>query len=206
MTHVTVVRLQDGARAALAEHFSALPPEDRRLRFGYSLAKEAIFAYVDGIDFDRDAVFGVHDDRMSLVGVAHAAFDERHAELGISVLPEHRRCGIGGALFERAAEHARNRFVSRLFMHCLSENEAIMHIARRAGMDIVVEAGDADAHLQLPPASPESITGEYVADRLALYDFALKAQVAAWNRLNAALADGTAGATPGCEPHPRSPS
>jgi len=192
MTNVAVLRLNDGARDALAGHFLALPPEDRRLRFGSSLASEAIIAYVDAIDFDRDAVFGVHDDRLALVGVAHAAFGDDQAELGLSVLPGHRGHGVGAALFDRAAEHARNRFVPRLFMHCLSENAAIIRIARKAGMDIVTEAGDVDAHLMLPPASPESITGEYMTDRFALYDFALKAEVAAWNRISAALEDAVA--------------
>ena len=184
---VAVQRLNEGARPLLAAHFLALSPEDRRLRFGSPLSPEGIVAYVERIDFDRDAVFGVHDDRLLVVGVAHAAFGDDLAELGLSVLPPHRGRGVGSALFERAAAHARNRFKARLFMHCLKENLAIMRIARRFGMAIVTDAGDADAHVALPPASAESITGEFVTDRFALYDYALKANVAAWNRIVAAL-------------------
>ncbi len=187
MMTVTVQRLNESARAALETHFLELPAEDRRLRFGSSLSPEGITAYVDGIDFDRDAVFVVHDDRLALIGAAHVAFGDDHAELGLSVLPAHRGRGVGSALFERAAEHVRNRFIPRLFMHCLKENAAIMHIAQRFGMQIVTEAGDADAHLELPPASPTSITGEFMTERFALYDYALKANVAAWKRINAAL-------------------
>ena len=73
-------------------------------------------------------------------------------------------------------------------MHCLRENAAIVHIAQRFGMHIVAESGDADAHLELPPASAESIAGEFVTDRLALYDYALKSHVAAWKGVNTALA------------------
>ena len=69
-------------------------------------------------------------------------------------------------------------------MHCLAENAAMMQIARRAGMDVVVDMGEVDAHLELPPASPASIAGEFVTDRLALYDYALKANVAAWRGVN----------------------
>lgn len=182
-----VQRLTEGARPALVAHFLALPADDRRLRFGASLSAERIAAYVAEIDFGRDAVFGIFDDALTLVGVAHVAFADDVAELGISVLPEYRGCGAGRALFARAAEHARNRFVPRLFMHCLAENAAIMHIARTSGMDIVAEAGDADAHLALSPASPASVTGEYLIDRLALYDYALKAHVAALKGINSAL-------------------
>ena len=57
-------------------------------------------------------------------GVAHLALLDDHAELGLSVLPGHRGRGVGSALFERGAEHARNRSVPTLFMHCLRENAA----------------------------------------------------------------------------------
>ncbi len=176
-----------GRDGVLRTHFLALPADDRRLRFGASLSAEAVAAYVDAIDFDRDAVFAVFDDALDAVGVAHVAFGGDVAELGISVLPQQRSRGAGTALFERAAAHARNRLVSTLFMHCLAENAAIMHIARKSGMDIVAAAGDVDAHLALSPASAASITGEFLTDRLALYDYALKAYVATWKGINAAL-------------------
>jgi GNAT superfamily N-acetyltransferase len=182
-------RLNESARAALLAHFLALPTQDQRLRFGSSISPEGIAAYVDKIDFDRDALFAVQDDRLALVGVAHVAFGDDLAELGLSVLPAHRGNGVGGALFERAATHARNRFMPSLFMHCLKENAPIIRMARRFGMDIVTDIGDADAHLDLPPASPASITEEFVTDRLALYDYALKAHAAAWKRINVALLD-----------------
>jgi GNAT superfamily N-acetyltransferase len=187
--NVAVQRLNAGLRPVVHEHFLALAPEDRRLRFGSPLSPEAMAAYVDKIDFDRDDLFGVHDDRLMLVGVAHLGFGNDVAELGLSVVPTHRGRGTGSALFERAAERARNRRAARLFMYCLRENGAIMRIARRFGMDIVTDAGDAGAHLELAAPSAASITGEFVTDRLALYDYALKAHVAAWRGINAALQD-----------------
>ena len=183
----TVQRLNERARAGLAEHFLNLLTEDRRLRFGSSLSSDGIVQYVDRIDFDRDTVFGVHDLSLVLVGVAHLGFQDDHAELGLSVLDGHRGLGVGSTLFERAAAHARNRSVPRLYMHCLRENAAVVHIARKFGMQIVAEAGEADAHLELPPASAGSIAGEFVTDRLALYDYALKSQVATWKGVNTAL-------------------
>ena len=52
----------------------------------------------------------------------------------------------------------------------------MMHIARRAGMVVVVESGHADAHLTLPPADPASLVDEALADGMALVDFTLKTQ------------------------------
>ena len=151
MSTIPVQRLNEQARDGVVAHFLSLSAEDRRLRFGSSLSAEGIASYVDRIDFERDAAFAVHDDSLLIVGIAHVALSDDHAELGLSVLPAHRGRGVGSALFERGAQHARNRFVRTLFMHCLRENAAIVHIAQRFGMQIVTESGDADAHLELLP-------------------------------------------------------
>jgi RimJ/RimL family protein N-acetyltransferase len=186
MTTFAIQRLGARSSDALVAHFLALTPADRRLRFGASLASERIAAYVDEIDFTRDAVFAAHDDRLAPIGVAHVAFTDEQAELGLSVSAGHRGCGVGSALFERATTHARNRLVPRLFMHCLAENAPVMRIARRFGMIVVTESGDAEAHLALSPASLSSIGSEFVADRLALCDFTHKGRAAAWRSIESA--------------------
>jgi GNAT superfamily N-acetyltransferase len=184
---VHVQRLTDAARPKLREHFLKLPAEDVRLRFGSPMAPETIVGYVDRIDFDVDAVLGVYDDALELCAVAHVAFGDGAAELGVSVLPGYRGRGIGSALFARAAEHARNRFVRRLFMHCLAENAAMMHIAKKSSMSIYIDSGEADAFLKLPPADPASVAGEFVDQRLALFDYALKTHAVALKRATDAL-------------------
>src|SRR5271169_3096490 len=183
---VHVQRLEDAARPALRRHFLSLDGEDVRLRFGVTIPPAAIANYVDRIDFDADAVFGVHDDELALVGVAHAGFTGNLAELGVSVLTSHRGQGIGSALLARAAEHVRNRFVTRLFMHCLAENATMLHIARKLGMKICIDTGEADAFLKLAPADQASLAGEFVEQRIALFDYALKAQAMRMREFNVA--------------------
>jgi GNAT superfamily N-acetyltransferase len=51
----------------------------------------------------------------------------------VSVLAKARGRGYGGRLFERAVMHARNEGVDLLFIHALSENTAMLKIARNAG-------------------------------------------------------------------------
>jgi GNAT superfamily N-acetyltransferase len=186
---VHVQRLNEAARPQLLEHFLRLPAEDVRLRFGTTFGPPAIAQYVEHIDFDHDAILGVYDDELTLAGVVHVAFSGDSAELGLSILPGHRGRGVGSALFARAAEHARNRFVTRLYMHCLSENAAMMHIAKKSGMKICIDTGEADAYLKLPPADPASLTGEMVDQRLALFDYALKTQTAALRRITDSFDD-----------------
>jgi GNAT superfamily N-acetyltransferase len=187
MSAIPVQRLTEAARPKLRDHFLSLDANDIRLRFGSPLGSDAIAAYVEGIDFDTDAVFGVYEDELGFAATAHVAFGTDGAELGISVLPGHRSRGIGSALFARAVEHARNRFVTRMYMHCLSENAAMMHIAKKSGMNICVDTGEAEAFLKLEPADQASISGELIGQRLALFDYALKAQAAAVRRITESL-------------------
>ena len=141
-------------------------------------------AACDGVDHVLHLAY-----KVSIGGGAALAAEMRRvnvdgtAELGVSVLPGHRGRGLGGALVARACEYARNRRIGRLWMHCLSENATMMRIARRAGMAIVVDTGEADAWLALPPPDAASVVNEFAADQVALFDYALKAQVASIARV-----------------------
>jgi hypothetical protein len=62
-------------------------------------------------------------------------------------------------------------------MQCLSSNKTMMHIAKKAGMEIKREYGEADAHLHLPPPSPASVMREALEEQAALIDYAVKANM-----------------------------
>ena len=104
---------------------------------------------------------------------------ERIAEFGVSVLESARGLGIGSKLFERAAIHCRNADVDTLYMHCLASNQTMIHIAKKAGMEIQRDYGEADAYLKLLPASPASVLQEAVEEQVAMFDYTLKANVRA---------------------------
>ena len=161
------VRLRDADRPALLEHLTALEGEDRRLRFGTPLRDEAIAEYVERIDFAHDGVVAVHDGSMRLLAVIHIAITEESAELGLSVLPEARNQGVGTALFARAVMHLRNRGAREVFVHCLSENGAMMHIARKLGMAIVPCGPETDARIRVDPPTPQSFFTEWLQDQNA---------------------------------------
>jgi len=194
---IPIRELSRAERPSLYEHFLTLGSHDRRLRFGTPLSDYSVRQYIERIDFGHDAVFGVADDELRLLGVAHVARGDGHAELGVSVLEGHRHRGIGGALLARAHMHARNWGVRALFMHCLTENAAMMRLARRQQMEIVAESGEADAWLKLPKADAASHFGAVFAQRIALFDYALKSQLAMARTLAGALTPGTA--SPGRE-------
>jgi RimJ/RimL family protein N-acetyltransferase len=152
---IAIERLNESTRPILALHFLALSAADRYLRFAAAVKPEIIARYVEGIDFNRDAVFAAHpaaigdECRRELAGVVHAAFPDDVAELGISVLPAYRGQGLASALTERVIAYARSRGMRWLSMQLLSENAPMFRIARKLGMTIVGRGADLFARLEL---------------------------------------------------------
>jgi len=175
---IAVLRLNPRHRDDIARHLLQLPAEDRRLRFGQAISDAAVRSYVAGIDFRRDSVFGIHGAALDLVGVAHLALDaaQQVAELGLSVDPSARTKGFGYALLQRAVLRAANLGYRALFMYCLAENAIMMHLAKKAGLTVVIERGEADARLTLDRLAHGGTVREALADQFALVDVLLKQQ------------------------------
>jgi RimJ/RimL family protein N-acetyltransferase len=177
---VPVRELHAGHRDEILRHLLLLNEEDRRLRFGTQTPDEVIHHYVEGLDFNKDKVFGSFDSQLNLIGMAHLAYlpktkdHPQAAEFGVSVLPDGRGRGIGTALLARASVHSRNTRIETLFVHCLANNRAMMHLAQKAGMRVEYAYGDADAYLKLPPANPGTIVEEAANEQWADFDYALK--------------------------------
>ena len=177
---VPVRELHAGHRAAILHHLLLLNEEDRRLRFGTQTPDEVIHHYVEGLDLIRDAAFGSFDSQLRLIGMAHLAYlsktkgQPHAAEFGVSVLPAGRGKGIGTALLASAFVHSRNTHIETLFVHCLANNRAMMHLAQKAGMRVEYAYGDADAYLKLPPANSGTIVEEAANEQWADFDYAFK--------------------------------
>lgn len=166
---------------SIEQHLLALEPHDRYLRFGYAANDEQIRRYVAQLNFERDELFGIFNRKLQLIAMAHLAFSvdpqlTTCAEFGVSVSQAARGRGYGGRLFERAAIKARNEGVSQLFIHALSENTAMLKIARKAGAVIERAGSESEAHLWLPPADFDSRVTELMDEQVALTDYHLKSQ------------------------------
>jgi len=178
---VPIRSLGPSHRGRIEKHLLELDEHDRYLRFGYAANDEQIRRYVHGLDFDRDEIFGVYNRKLELIAMAHLAFSQDPAslscaEFGVSVLKKARGRHYGSRLFERAVMHARNEGVDMLFIHALSENTAMLKIARSAGAVLERAGSETDAYLRLPPATIDSRVSEIVEQQLALTDYRLKQQ------------------------------
>lgn len=165
----------------IEKHLLALDAHDRYLRFGYAASDEQIHRYVAGLNFERDEIFGIYNRKLELIAMAHLALSidpelKSCAEFGVSVLQHARGRGYGARLFDRAMMHARNDGVSMMFIHALSENTAMLNIARKAGAVIERDGSESEAYLKLPPADLDSRMTEMVEEQIAQTDYRLKVQ------------------------------
>lgn len=169
-------------RERIVAHLVALDERSCYLRFGYAANEAQIARYVDTIDFEHDEVFGIFNRRLELIAMAHLAYRQADAargrvaaaEFAVSVSLQARRRGFGRRLFEHAVLHARNRGVDAIFIHALSENTAMLRIARDAGARVERDGPECEAWLKLPPDTFASHLDAFLGDSAAEIDYRLK--------------------------------
>ena len=186
-------------RERILAHLQRLDERDRYLRFGYIASDEQLQRYVESLDFSRDEVFGIFNRRLQLIALAHLAYEPRsltpgddkppRAEFGVTVLERARGRGFGARLFEHAVLHARNRSIDTLFIHALSENAAMLNLARKAGAEVHRDGSESQALLKLPPETFASHVGQMVEGGAAELDYRFKVQAQRVDRLLEAIAD-----------------
>lgn len=168
----------------VVDHLQSMSQDDRRLRFGIALSDDSIQKYVDGQWDEPGAWFGAFDGG-KIVAVAHVAINEKtnEAELGLSVDRNVRGQKLGQKLFERAVIFLRSKNVHHVFMHCLSENAVMKHIAGKYDMVLVTQYGETDARTTIDfPFTVIDPINEAVAQQLALYDNSVRAIASMWSK------------------------
>jgi GNAT superfamily N-acetyltransferase len=184
---VPICTLDASHRPAIESHLLALGEHDRYLRFGYAARDLHIRRYVESLRFGLDEVFGIFNRRLHLIAMAHLAYatsvDRREtAEFGVSVSRHARGRGYGRQLFERVVVHARNHGVNALQIHALSENAAMLHIARQGGARVVRDGTESEAYVVLPQADFGSQMDELLAEQVARTDYHLKKHGQRWRQ------------------------
>ena len=191
---VPIRKLSARHRVKINQHLLRLAAQDRYLRFGYPATDEHIGRYVEGLNFVRDEIYGVFNRRLELVAVAHLAFSidpqwSTCAEFGVSVLLPSRSKGLGARLFAHAVVHARNEGVHMLFIHALSENSAMINIARQAGARVERDGSESEAYLLLPAATLDSHLNQMVNAQMSEVDYQWKAKAKQFRGLLTVLQD-----------------
>lgn len=188
-------------RGRIRAHLLALDAHDRYLRFGHAASDAQIGRYVEALDFGRDELFGIFNRRLELIAMAHLAYEApaqdgappARAEFGVSVLEKARGRGFGARLFDHAAMHARNRRVDTLYIHALTENTAMLAIARHAGAEVERDGSESAAFLRLPPDTFATHVEELLENQMAEMDYHFKRNARRFAALMEAMTGARAG-------------
>jgi acetyltransferase len=154
------IRPEDAA--AYAEFIARSDAQDLRMRFATLVrrlpAKD--LARYTRIDYDREMAFVA----VTLGGAAeilgevrlYAYGDAESAEFALLVRTDMQRRGLGRALLGKAIAYARARGSATLIGQINADNEAMLSLARRCGMEVELAPGAtlAVAHLDLRPRAP----------------------------------------------------
>ncbi|MEO6410926.1 MAG: GNAT family N-acetyltransferase [Burkholderiaceae bacterium] len=194
---VPIRSISSSHREQVASHLLELGPEDRFLRFGFQATDSQIAQYVDGLDFERDEIFGIFNRRLELIALAHLANASatgseaggKESEFGVSVLAQYRGRGFGRRLFARAALHARNHGVDTLLIHALSQNRAMLGIVREAGAVVQLDGSETTSRLSLPSQTWASQVDEMAESQAAEIDYRFKQQALHLNGLVKGIAE-----------------
>lgn len=161
-------------KARLTHHLQSLQGDDRRLRFGGAVTDDYISTYVEKSFDDKSKWFGIDHIDGYIVAACHVAILDNDAELGCSVDSQFRGQGYAQLMFDRAVTWLRTKGINHVFMHCLTENGAMRHIARKNEMTVVSCCGESDAEVNLEPANAFTPMVDAYADRISLYDMVFK--------------------------------
>lgn len=161
-------------KGRIISHLQNLKGDDRRLRFGALVTDDYISNYVEKSFEDESKWFGVDHIDGYLVATCHASILNGEAELGCCVDEDYRGEGIAQDMFDRAVTWLRTKGITEVFMHCLTENGAMRHIAKKNDMTVVSCCGETDAKVNIEPATPAVFVKDAYMDRIAVYDMYFK--------------------------------
>ena len=172
----------------LKPHFiKDLVGNDRRLRFGGSLSDEAIETYLKSsfVDFGINNMWFIVDVESpetfgrKVVATCHINYDYKTntAELGLTVSPDYRNQKIGQELYNRGVTWARMKGAETIFMHCLSENKTMQHIARKAGMTVItIDPTEKQSSIKVDKNPMMAGFQDSVLEQMAVYDMLIRNQ------------------------------
>jgi RimJ/RimL family protein N-acetyltransferase len=167
----------------LIDHFlNDIVDEDRRLRFGFEAPDSSVKDYINKsltYDYGYCSMWFVVDVGDRIVASCHVSLnrDNNSAEMGCTVSPDYRDQKIGQELFTRGITWARMAGAEHVFMHCLSENKVIQHIAKKGGMTVVtLDPSEKESTIQVKQNRFEAGWKDYVMDTIAVYDMSIRQQ------------------------------
>lgn len=166
-----------------AEHLKNLSDEDRYTRFGYAASSQAIDSMILNILYHQDEhhIFTYYTNG-HIVGFGHLAREDDAWELAVSVERNYQGRGIADELMSHMIAWGKTHGVEVLYMHCITENQKIQHLARKHGLKSWDRTGhELTSKVRLPEPTVFDYTANFVREQSDLAGDIVKLQ-RAWLR------------------------
>lgn len=150
-----------------AEHLKNLSDEDRYTRFGYAASSQAIDSMILNILYHQDEhhIFTYYIDGR-IAGFGHLAREDDAWELAVSVDRNYQGRGIANELMDHMIAWGKTHGVEVLYMHCITENQKIQHLARKHGLKSWDRAGhELTSRVRLPEPTVLDYTANFVREQ-----------------------------------------
>ena len=161
-----------GVLAIYAKHLKYLPDVDRYTRFCYNIKDDAIDQFILSILYNADDhhLFTATLDDV-IVGFGHLAREGDDWELAVSVDNAHQGQGVANNLMDFMIDWGKTRGVHSVFMHCITQNAKIQHLARKHGLRMVERDGaEVTSRVDLPLPTPMDYTADFLREQRELME------------------------------------
>lgn len=161
-----------GVLAEYATHLKNLSETDRYTRFCYNIKDENIDQFILSILYHQDdhqLFTATLNDK--IVGFGHLAREGNDWELAVSVDGNNQGQGIADQLMSHMINWGKTRSIHSVFMHCITQNQKIQHLARKHGLRMVERDGaEVTSKVDLPAPTPMDYTTEFMREQRELMD------------------------------------
>lgn len=152
---------------AYGRHLKKLTPEDRYTRFCHGVKDEVIDQFVLNILYNQqDHHLFTATEFDVIVGFGHLARENDDWELAVSVDYSAQGRGVGNKLMSYMIPWAQIHGVHNVFMHCITQNQKIRHLAVKHGLRTVERDGtEVTGKVELPRPTAMDYTSEFLREQ-----------------------------------------
>lgn len=160
------------ALAEYASHLKGLSEQDRYTRFCYNIKDENIDRFILSILYnseDHHLFTATKNDK--ILGFGHLAREGEDWELAVSVDGYSQGQGVADRLIDFMIDWGTTRGVHSVFMHCITQNAKIQHLARKHGLRMVERDGsEVTSRVDLPTPTPMDYTADFLREQRELLE------------------------------------
>jgi GNAT superfamily N-acetyltransferase len=105
------------------------------------------------------------------VGFGHLAREGQDWELAVSVNHDLQGRGIADKLMQHMIAWGKTRNIHSVFMHCITQNQKIQHLARKHGLRMIERDGaEITSRVDLPPPTPLDYTAQFLQEQQTILE------------------------------------